>query len=161
MKYRYASSPIGDILIAGDDEGLRFIGFPEGKGRIEPEAGWTKQATAFEDVVSQLGEYFAGKRTRFDLKLAPTGTPFQLAVLNALQQIPYGKTCSYSDIASRIGKPKAVRAVGAANGRNPLPIVIPCHRVIGSNGSLTGFGGGLPVKQYLLGLEQGQPGLAT
>ena len=155
MNYRYLQSPIGDILVAGDEEGLKFVGFPGGKGRLEPEASWQLDNESFEDVRKQLAEYFAGTRKRFDLKLAPHGTPFQLQVLNALQQIPYGETCSYLDIANRIGKPKAVRAVGAANGRNPLPIIIPCHRVIGADGSLTGFGGGLPTKRFLLDLGRG------
>ena len=101
----------------------------------------------------QLTEYFAGKRQSFDLQLAPQGTDFQLAVLAALQTIPHGETRSYLDIARQIGRPSAVRAVGAANGRNPLPIVIPSHRVIGADGSLTGFGGGLEAKLYLLELE--------
>jgi len=147
-------SPIGEILVAGDAEGLKYVGFPSGKGRIEPEASWHLDEQGFGDVIGQLQEYFAGARTEFDLKLAPSGTPFQQAVLEALQQIPYGETCSYGEIAARIGKPSAVRAVGAANGRNPLPIIIPCHRVIGSNGSLTGFGGGLPTKRFLLDLER-------
>lgn len=154
MKYRYVKSPIGEILIAGDDDGLRFIGFPEGKGRIEPQDGWTRSERAFADAARQLKEYFAGKRQTFDLELAPTGTRFQRAVLHALQRIPYGETRSYADIAQAIGNPRAVRAVGAANGRNPLPIVIPCHRVIGSNGSLTGFGGGIEAKRFLLDLER-------
>ena len=154
MKYRYVKSPIGEILIAGDDDGLRFIGFPEGKGRIEPQAGWTRGERSFPDAARQLKEYFAGKRQTFDLKLSPSGTRFQRDVLDALQRIPYGETRSYAEIARAIGKPRAVRAVGAANGRNPLPIVIPCHRVIGSNGSLTGFGGGIETKRYLLDLER-------
>ena len=155
MNYRYMHSPIGEILIAGDYAGLKYVGFPSGKGRVEPAASWVLDEEGFSDVICQLAEYFAGTRSEFELKLAPDGTPFQLAVLDALQQIPYGETCSYQDIAARIGKPKAVRAVGAANGRNPLPIIIPCHRVIGSNGSLTGFGGGLPTKRFLLDLERG------
>ncbi|MFC1795931.1 methylated-DNA--[protein]-cysteine S-methyltransferase [Pseudomonadota bacterium] len=155
MNYRYMHSPIGEILVAGDSDGLKYVGFPSGKGRVEPDASWCLDETGFNDVRSQMAEYFAGTRSEFELKLAPDGTPFQLAVLDALQQIPYGETCSYGDIATRIGKPKAVRAVGAANGRNPLPIIIPCHRVIGSNGSLTGFGGGLPTKRFLLDLERG------
>lgn len=155
MNYRYMQSPIGEILVAGDSKGLKFLGFPSGKGRVEPDSSWCHDKHGFSDVVEQLAEYFAGTRSEFDLKLAPDGTPFQLAVLKALQKIPYGQTCSYRDIAIRIGKPKAVRAVGAANGRNPLPIVIPCHRVIGSNGSLTGFGGGLTAKRFLLDLESG------
>jgi methylated-DNA-[protein]-cysteine S-methyltransferase len=154
MNYRYIESPIGQLLLAGDDEGLKFVGFPEGKGQVRPQPGWQEDRRAFPDVKKQLDEYFAGKRKSFDLKLAPTGTAFQRDVLNALQQIPYGETRSYRDIATLLGRPRAVRAVGAANGRNPLPIVIPCHRVIGANGSLTGFGGGLPAKRYLLQLEQ-------
>lgn len=154
MKYRYIDSPVGEILIAGDDQGLRFIGFPEGKGRIEPQPGWTLSDRSFADAARQLKEYFTGTRRSFDLQLSPHGTPFQLAVLQALRNIPYGETRSYADVARSVGKPKAVRAVGAANGRNPLPIVIPCHRVIGSNGSLTGFGGGIDTKRFLLDLEK-------
>ena len=107
----------------------------------------------FPGEEKQLGEYFSGERLTFELELEPKGTPFQIAVLDALVQIPYGETRSYKDIAIEIGRPKAMRAVGAANGRNPLPIVIPCHRVIGANGSLTGFGGGLETKTFLLDLE--------
>jgi methylated-DNA-[protein]-cysteine S-methyltransferase len=157
MMYYYMSSPIGDLLLAGDDVSLQVIGFPEGKGRIEPEPDWIENSGRFVVEQQQLEEYFAGKRREFDLVLAPTGTDFQRAVLAALQKIPYGRTCSYRDIAERIGRPKAVRAVGAANGRNPLPIVIPCHRVIGADGSLTGFGGGLAAKSWLLNHEGGLP----
>ncbi|WP_260293133.1 methylated-DNA--[protein]-cysteine S-methyltransferase [Sedimenticola hydrogenitrophicus] len=159
MKYDYYDSPIGPLLLAGDEHGLELIGFPEGKGRIEPGADWRRDALPFATVRAQLAEYFAGDRSTFDLPLRPHGTPFQLAVLNALRSIPYGETRSYADIAQQLGRPKAMRAVGAANGRNPLPIVIPCHRVIGADGSLTGFGGGVRVKQYLLDLEQDKPGL--
>lgn len=154
MEYRYLNTPVGEILLAGDEAGLRFVSFPEGKHRIQPQAGWQYNAQACVDARIQLEEYFAGKRQQFDLKLVPNGTPFQLEVLRALQEIPYGETRSYGDIAALIGKPKAMRAVGAANGRNPIPIIIPCHRVIGANGSLTGFGGGLDTKRYLLDLEQ-------
>jgi methylated-DNA-[protein]-cysteine S-methyltransferase len=153
MDYRYINSPLGKLLLAGDETGLRYIGFPKGKGIVSPEEDWRKSETCFAEAEKQLGEYFAGKRSTFDLALAPDGTAFQLEVLNALQEIPCGETRSYQEIAQRIGKPKAVRAVGAANGRNPLPIVIPCHRVIGSDGSLTGFGGGLEAKTFLLELE--------
>ncbi len=153
MKYTYYSSPIGELLLAGSDPGLEMIGFPEGKGHIEPRAEWQRDDSAFARVKKQLKEYFAGKRTEFDLPLCPNGTAFQLDVLTALQSIPYGQTRSYRDIAEQVGRPTAVRAVGAANGRNPLPIVIPCHRVIGANGSLTGFGGGIAAKKYLLQLE--------
>lgn len=155
MKYRYIESPIGRLLLAGEDAGpLTLIGFPEGKGRIEPVDDWVQDDSAFTAAARQLAEYFAGERTAFDLELGPTGTAFQLAVLDALRTIPYGETRSYGDIAAQLGRPKAVRAVGAANGRNPLPIVIPCHRVIGANGSLTGFGGGIDAKRWLLAHEQ-------
>ncbi|WP_428610438.1 methylated-DNA--[protein]-cysteine S-methyltransferase [Sedimenticola sp.] len=155
MNYDYCDTPIGPLLLAGDTSGLEWIGFPEGKGRVEPAPDWVRDAQPFKAVKQQLTEYFAGSRTTFDLPLRPRGTPFQLKVLSALQTIPYGETRSYADIARRIHKPQAVRAVGAANGRNPLPIVIPCHRVIGADGSLTGFGGGIQVKRFLLALEQG------
>jgi methylated-DNA-[protein]-cysteine S-methyltransferase len=109
--------------------------------------------TADSVVAKQLFEYFSGKRQVFELDLAPRGTEFQLAVWNALVAIPYGDTISYAELARRIGKPSAVRAVGAANGANPIPVIIPCHRVIGSNGTLTGYGGGIERKQWLLALE--------
>ena len=153
MFYRYLESPIGILLLAGNEKGLKFIGFPEGKGKINPPPDWLRDEKRFMNTESQLSQYFDGRRQSFDLKLAPSGTAFQLAVLDALQTIPFGETRSYLDIARQIGRPTAVRAVGAANGRNPLPIVIPCHRVIGSDGSLTGFGGGLETKRYLLQLE--------
>ena len=132
-----------------------MIGFPEGKGVIPVQPGWRREDAAFGNVVEQIDDYFAGHRKTFDLSLKPGGTEFQLEVLKALTAIPYGQTVSYQEIARAIGRPKAVRAVGAANGRNPLPIVIPCHRVIGSDGSLTGFSGGLEAKRYLLGHEAG------
>ncbi|MCP4767159.1 MAG: methylated-DNA--[protein]-cysteine S-methyltransferase [Gammaproteobacteria bacterium] len=153
MLYRYIESPVGRLLLAGDEAGLKIIGFPEGKGRITVDDTWEHSTDCLLDVESQLLEYFDAKRQVFDLQLAPAGTAFQLAVLDALQTIPYGETRSYLDIARQIDRPDAVRAVGAANGRNPLPIVIPCHRVIGADGSLTGFGGGLETKLFLLQLE--------
>jgi methylated-DNA-[protein]-cysteine S-methyltransferase len=153
MLYRYIDFPIGRLLLAGDEAGLKIIGFPEGKGRVAVDDAWVHSTDCLLDVESQLQEYFDGKRQFFDLQLAPTGTAFQLAVLDALQTIPYGETRSYLDIARQIDRPDAVRAVGAANGRNPLPIVSPCHRVIGADGSLTGFGGGLETKLFLLQLE--------
>ena len=158
MDYRYIKSPIGKLLLAGKDEILEMIGFPNGKGKVTPGSDWILREDCFVDAATQLDEYFRGERSEFNLSLAPHGTPFQLEVLDALLKIPYGETCSYQDIAMRIGRDKAVRAVGAANGRNPLPIVIPCHRVIGANGSLTGFGGGLDVKKFLLELESPQQG---
>lgn len=153
MDYRTIDSPLGELLLAGEKNVLQLIGFPEGKGAITPHDDWREVVGSFVEVENQLGEYFNGCRQVFDLELEPHGTPFQLRVLDALCDIPFGQTVSYGDIATAIGKPKAVRAVGAANGRNPLPIVIPCHRVIGANGSLTGFGGGLAAKSYLLNLE--------
>ena len=153
MIYRYLDTSIGSLLLAGSGTSLEYIGFPEGKGKVIPDCDWIEDNEHFADAAAQLAEYFSGKRRAFDLELAPSGTAFQLSVLRALQTIPYGETRSYADIARYIGRPAAVRAVGAANGRNPLPIVIPCHRVIGADGSLTGFGGGLETKRFLLELE--------
>jgi methylated-DNA-[protein]-cysteine S-methyltransferase len=153
MYYCYLNTAIGDLLLAGDDDALTLVSFPEGSMRREPDPDWIYAEKPFVKARKQLTEYFDGKRRDFDLALRPNGTEFQLAVLDALRQIPYGTTVSYRDIAERVGRPKAVRAVGAANGRNPIPIIIPCHRVIGSSGDLTGFGGGLPTKKALLRLE--------
>jgi methylated-DNA-[protein]-cysteine S-methyltransferase len=153
MYYCYLNTAIGDLLLAGDDDALTLVSFPEGSMRREPDPDWIYAEKPFAKAREQLTEYFDGKRRDFDLALRPNGTEFQLAVLDALRQIPYGTTVSYGDIAERIGRPKAVRAVGAANGRNPIPIIIPCHRVIGSSGDLTGLGGGLPTKKALLRLE--------
>ena len=153
MYYCYHPTTIGDLLLAGDESALTMIGFPEGSMRRDPEADWIYNEKPFAKAVRQLDEYFAGTRKDFDLELRLNGTEFQMRVLEELQKIPYGKTASYRDVAERIGRPKAVRAVGAANGRNPLPIVVPCHRVIGAGGALTGFGGGLATKERLLRLE--------
>ncbi|HNP37772.1 MAG TPA: methylated-DNA--[protein]-cysteine S-methyltransferase [Woeseiaceae bacterium] len=153
MYYCYHTTPIGELLLAGDDTALSMIGFPEGAMRRDPAPNWIYNEQPFAAAASQLDEYFAGKRKRFDLPLKLDGTEFQLQVLQALQQIPYGETRSYRDVAENIGRPKATRAVGAANGRNPIPIVVPCHRVIGAGGALTGFGGGLDTKEKLLRLE--------
>jgi methylated-DNA-[protein]-cysteine S-methyltransferase len=156
MDYRYLETPVGRLLLAGDGAGLQRIDFQEGRRPAEPpDSSWRERADGFEDAVAQLAEYFAGSRRRFELSLAPEGTPFQLQVWRALQDIPYGVTISYAEVAARIGRPTASRAVGLANGSNPLPIVIPCHRVIGANGKLTGYGGGLPIKERLLALERG------
>ncbi len=153
MYYCYLNSPIGDLLLAGDDDGLSLIGFPQGKMRHEPEPDWIFNEKPFATARLQLKEYFAGERKDFELPLHLCGTEFQVQVLEELLRIPYGETTSYGDIAKRIGRPKAMRAVGAANGRNPIPIIVPCHRVIGSSGDLTGFGGGLDTKAALLRLE--------
>jgi methylated-DNA-[protein]-cysteine S-methyltransferase len=141
---------IGTLTVALDDAGLRHVMFPENRYDAPDREKWKRDPLALREVRGQLLEYFDGKRTTFDLPLAPSGTPFQLKVWNTLARIPFGETWSYRDLATRIDAPKAVRAVGAANGRNPLPIVLPCHRVIGADGSLTGFGGGLPLKKFLL-----------
>ena len=159
MKYTYMDSPVGRILLAGDEGSLQLIGFPEGKMVIQPKPEWIESGKTFHEAIRQLRAYFAGGLVDFDLPLAPEGTPFQLSVWNKLREIPYGETISYGELATRVGNPKASRAVGMANGRNPLPIVVPCHRVIGSDGKLTGFGGGLPAKKLLLALERKQGAL--
>ena len=153
MYYCYLETPIGELLLAGGADGLAMIGFPKGSMRREPEPDWIFNEKPLAAACTQLREYFAGERREFDLPLKLTGTEFQVSVLEALQDIPYGETRSYGEIARRIGRPRAVRAVGAANGRNPIPIVVPCHRVIGVTGDLTGFGGGLDTKEALLRLE--------
>lgn len=153
MYYCYLATPIGELLLAGDEDGLSLVSFPEGAMRRDPEDDWIYKEKPFAAARRQLTEYFAGERREFDLPVKLSGTEFQLSVLEALRNIPYGETMSYADIARRIGRPKAVRAVGAANGRNPVPIIVPCHRVIGSHGDLTGFGGGLETKEALLRLE--------
>ena len=153
MYYCYLDSAIGELLLAGDDDALTMIGFPEGAMRRDPEDDWIHDDKPFADAIKQLNEYFAGKRLEFDLPLRLDGTEFQLLVLEELRRIPYGETTSYGAVTKSIGRPKAVRAVGAANGRNPIPIIVPCHRVIGSGGDLTGFGGGLDTKKALLRLE--------
>ena len=157
MRYNYFDSPIGKLLIAGlidgPAEALSLIGFPKGKMKVKPGPEWQLDDGAFPGAHSQLAEYFSGERTSFSLDLDPKGTEFQVAVWRALAEIPYGVTVSYRDVAEQIGRPTATRAVGAANGQNPLPIVLPCHRVVGADGSLTGFGGGLDIKRFLLELS--------
>ena len=146
-------SPVGRLLLAGDGTSLIQVCFQSGPRPLQPHAGWVADPAPFRAAMAQLAEYFTGKRRRFDLPLAPRGTEFQRRVWRALTEIPYGKTVSYGELARRIEKPSAARAVGLANGANPLPIIVPCHRVIGADGSLTGFGGGLPIKRKLLALE--------
>lgn len=158
MLYCEMFTPIGPLLLAGDEKRLSRISFQSGLRPIEVVERWQRSEEPFRDAIAQLDGYFAGRLRRFDLALAPEGTPFQKEVWSALTAIPYGETISYSELARRVGRPAASRAVGAANGRNPIPIVIPCHRVIGANGSLTGFGGGLGIKRRLLELEAGSPG---
>lgn len=156
MQYRSLDSPIGPLLLAADDKGLRFLLFANGRSEVKPEPEWEADRGLLKEPVKQLNAYFAGKLRTFDVPLAPQGTVFQSQVWRALCDIPYGETTSYGELARGIGNPKAVRAVGLANGSNPISIIIPCHRVIGSNGSLVGYGGGLPIKQALLALERGQ-----
>jgi methylated-DNA-[protein]-cysteine S-methyltransferase len=156
--YTHVDTPIGRLLLGGDGTALRMVSFPSGQGARSPEPGWRHRPELFAEALQQLQAYFAGSLREFSLPLAPAGTPFQLRVWTALRQVPYGTTVSYAEIARRIGAWTAVRAVGLANGGNPLPIVIPCHRVIGSNGRLTGYGGGLDVKRFLIDLERTQAG---
>jgi methylated-DNA-[protein]-cysteine S-methyltransferase len=159
MYYCYSDSPVGELLLAGDVGALRLVGFPNGPMRRDPDPDWKFDEKSFVEARRQLEEYFDGQRKIFDLPMQLTGTEFQVRVLEELQRIPYGETTSYADIAARIGRPRAVRAVGAANGRNPIPIIVPCHRVVGSRGELTGFGGGLETKEALLRLEAENSGL--
>ncbi|OEF25754.1 methylated-DNA--[protein]-cysteine S-methyltransferase [Vibrio rumoiensis] len=147
-----------DVTLVGSDEGLHILHLETGEGKKDGfiiEQDWIEDNARFSDVKQQLIEYFSGSRQDFDLStpLAPIGTPFQQSVWHALNQIQTGSTCRYMDIANQIHNPKAVRAVGAAIGKNPIPVIIPCHRVVGANGSLTGFAHGIPMKQTLLNLE--------
>src|ERR1019366_2328386 len=154
--YATTDSPIGPLLLVADDYGLREIRFANGKHPASPDSTWRENPTQLEEPIRQLRAYFAGELEAFDLPLAPQGTPFQLKVWKLLCDIPYGETISYGELARRAGNPKASRAVGLANGSNPIPIIIPRHRVIGSNGKLPGYGGGLPLKEKLLALERRQ-----
>lgn len=156
--YRHVDSPVGPLLIAGDDTGVRLIEFHTPRHPFARGDDWREgDNDVLRTLQTQLEEYFNGRRRRFDLPLSPQGTDFQRQVWWELANIPFGGTISYADLALRVGRPTATRAVGAANGRNPIPIVLPCHRVIGADGSLTGFGGGLPTKQFLLQLEGALP----
>lgn len=147
-------TPIGLLKIVADANGLCYVVFENNKHEPPNQQDWKRDRSATRQVREQLNQYFAGERKEFDLATSFTGTDFQQRTWQMLAHIPYGQTWSYGELAKRVGSPKAVRAVGAANGRNPLPIILPCHRVIGSNGKLTGFGGGLPVKQWLLEHEE-------
>ena len=153
MYWYETDSPIGRLLLAGTAQALVRVQFQAGPHPLRPALEWSHDAAPFAPVLEQLKEYFAGTRHVFDLQLAPEGTRFQQAVWKALLAIPYGETISYGELARRLGLPNGARAVGLANGANPLPIIVPCHRVIGADGSLTGFGGGLPTKRALLSLE--------
>jgi methylated-DNA-[protein]-cysteine S-methyltransferase len=144
-------TPLGDLVITASEAGLTGVWFPGPElPAFQPDGGRGSASSALARAREQLAEYFAGSRTAFDLPLAPAGTAFQRRVWDALRTIPYGATLSYSELARRLGDPRATRAVGAANGKNPIPIIVPCHRVIGARGALTGFGGGLERKRWLL-----------
>ena len=157
MPYSTLTTPIGELLLIADDDGaLTAVHLP---GRHGSTDDLQRDDALLEPARRQLTEYFAGERTSFDLPLRATGAPFQLRVWGKLASIPYGETVSYGEIARELGHPTASRAVGAANGRNPIAIVVPCHRVIGANGSLTGYAGGLDQKRALLDLEAGRAAL--
>ena len=158
--FTHIDSPIGRLMLTANDRALTGLYFSTGdKAKQEPDPAWQLCEARFEQAQSELNEYFAGARQQFNVALEPRATPFQNKVLAALNLIPFGKVRSYKQIAETIGSPKAVRAVGSANGNNPIAIFIPCHRVVGSNGALKGFGGGLDAKRYLLSLEQPQRSL--
>lgn len=153
MRYTYVDSPIGRLLLVGRDGVLTGLYVADHEKCRQPAADWVEDASVFTDVIAQLREYFAGERTDFDLEVELEGTPFQTAVWAALREIPYGETWSYGELARHIGRPTGSRAVGMANGRNPVSIVVPCHRVIGSDGSMTGYGWGTDRKTWLLAHE--------
>jgi len=147
-------SPVGRLLLVGSAKGLIALQFQDGAHPLDIKPIWKKSREPFRAVLEQLKQYFDGSRKRFQITLKLQGTPFQRQVWQALQRIPYGRTVSYGEVARQVGSPHASRAVGAANGHNPVSIIVPCHRVIGSNGKLVGYGGGLPIKTALLELEQ-------
>ncbi|HZJ26860.1 MAG TPA: methylated-DNA--[protein]-cysteine S-methyltransferase [Acidimicrobiia bacterium] len=153
IRCRVVESPIGPLTLAGDDTAITALCMQDQAHPPPGRSDWTVDPHAFADVAGQLDEYFAGTRRRFDVALRLEGTPFQRSVWSALREIPYGETTSYGALAAGIGRPGASRAVGLANGRNPVAIIVPCHRVIGANGTLTGYGGGLNRKRRLLDLE--------
>jgi methylated-DNA-[protein]-cysteine S-methyltransferase len=159
IRYTVVDSPIGAMPCARDDVGIITLLLPHGRAGAEPAAAWGRDDDAFDDVRTQLAEYFAGTRTEFDLPLHMIGSPWQRRVWSALLEIACGETVSYGEVAARLGMPSAARAVGLANGQNPVPIIVPCHRVIGANGSLTGYGGGIEAKRWLLTHEAQHTGL--
>ncbi|MHB8689625.1 MAG: methylated-DNA--[protein]-cysteine S-methyltransferase [Solirubrobacteraceae bacterium] len=154
--YTTIESPIGELLLAGDEAGLSRLYMQDAPRPFKVPAEWRRDDQALAPAVVELREYFAGERREFTVPLAPHGNDFELRVWDALREIPYGETVSYGEIARRIVAPSAARAVGLANGRNPIAVILPCHRVIGADGSLTGYGGGLQRKRYLLDLEAGR-----
>jgi methylated-DNA-[protein]-cysteine S-methyltransferase len=160
MLYTELDSPIGELLLLGDGRSLHGLYMQEGRTGSEISPAWKRSADPFTAVRKQLEEYFAGRRTTFDVPLKMAGTAFQRRVWSELREVPYGQSISYGELARRIGIPSASRAVGTANGLNPIAVIVPCHRVIGSDGSLTGYGGGLERKRFLLDLEAGALTLA-
>jgi methylated-DNA-[protein]-cysteine S-methyltransferase len=159
LRYTTLESPIGELLLLGDEEALRGLYMQGGRRPVAIRSAWERSAAPFADVRRQLQEYFAGRRSSFELDLAIQGNSFECRVWQALQEIPYGETISYGELARSIDQPSAARAVGVANARNPIAVIVPCHRVIGANGALTGYGGGLQRKRLLLELESGQASL--
>jgi methylated-DNA-[protein]-cysteine S-methyltransferase len=155
IRYARYPSPLGEVIVIANDAGIWSVDFVDAKyaRRIDPEWIEDPQSSPLRECIRQLAEYFAGKRRDFDLPLAPRGTPFQERVWNEIARVPYGKTISYGELAKRAGAPGQARAAGAATGRNPVGVVIPCHRIVGADGSLTGYAGGLDRKQRLLELE--------
>ncbi len=153
--YAELNSPLGKLTLESDGKALTRIRLPEEEWEADPKVRRVRKPDFFKDAAVQLGAYFRGEGKKFDLELNPGGTPFQKKVWDLLREIPSGKTITYGELAVRAGNPKASRAVGAANGKNPIPIIIPCHRVIGSNGKLTGDAGGLEAKKKLLEIEKG------
>jgi methylated-DNA-[protein]-cysteine S-methyltransferase len=149
-------SPVGQLTLVGTDSALSGLYMSDQRHRPAEGIFGDRDDSLFPDVVTQLNEYFAGERTEFTVRLAPRGTQFQRTVWEALREVPYGETVTYGELAERIGRPSAARAVGHANGHNPISIIVPCHRVIGSAGALTGYGGGLPRKRFLLDHERGR-----
>jgi methylated-DNA-[protein]-cysteine S-methyltransferase len=156
LLYTTVASPIGELLLLGDGSALRGLYMQAGPRPVAIGRSWRTASSPFEHVAAQLREYFAGERVEFDVPLAAAGDRFEQLVWSALREIPYGETASYGELARRIGHPTAARAVGLANARNPISIIVPCHRVIGADGTLTGYGGGLDRKRALLDLESAQ-----
>ena len=158
INYSLYDSSIGTLLLLADSRGLREVRFTKSEADAlgQLEESWIESRDVFTDCVAQLDAYFAGELRSFDLPLVYSGTDFQQQVMHALQGVPYGETCSYGELARKLGREGAARAVGSANRRNPLPIIVPCHRVIGANGDLAGFAGGLDIKRKLLAIESGR-----
>jgi methylated-DNA-[protein]-cysteine S-methyltransferase len=155
MIYTTMDSPIGELLLLGDGDELHGLYMQAGRNPVHVQPRWQRDDEAFADVRRQLNEYFAGDRDSFDVPMHLDGSAFQRTVWHALTEIPYGQTISYGELARRIGRPDLARAVGTANGQNPIAVIVPCHRVIGANGKLVGYGGGLDNKRRLLELESG------